>query len=166
MDWVSSRNKLVAVFTKYKYVVLIVMLGIVFMMLPEGKGEEYVAEVAPVVAEPESITQELCDILGQIQGVGKVRVMITEQTGAETIYQVDEDRTDTMDTVTVRRETVIVSGSGGETGLIQTITPPTYLGAIVVCQGAESPTVRLAVIHAVAAVTGISSDRISVLKMK
>jgi len=36
----------------------------------------------------------------------------------------------------------------------------------VVCQGADDPAVRLAVSQAVSSVTGISTDRISVLKMK
>ena len=55
---------------------------------------------------------------------------------------------------------------GNETGLIKQVNPPKYLGALIVCQGADDPSVRLAVSQAVASVTGISTDRISVLKMK
>lgn len=166
MDWVKLSKHASTIFEKYKFVLLIVALGIVFMMLPTGDGDEILKNSEPVSVQASSITDELCTILGQIQGVGKVRVMITEQTGAETVYQVDEDRTEGSDTNSVRRETVILSGNGAESGLIQTVTPPTYLGAIIVCQGADSPAVRLAVIDAVSAVTGISTDRISVLKMK
>lgn len=166
MDWVTLRKNASEVFAKYKFVVLIIALGVVFMMLPAGDSDESVTSTVPTAVEERSITEELCTILGQIQGVGKVSVMITEQTGAETVYQIDEDRTEGSDTLSIRRETVILSGNGTESGLIQTVTPPTYLGAIIVCQGADSPTVRLAVINAVSAVTGISTDRISVLKMK
>lgn len=166
MDWIAQRKKLSEAFSKYKYVILIVALGIAFMMLPDGKQEEAASAEQPAVASERSLTEELTEILGQIEGVGKVRVMITEQTGAETIYQIDEDRTEGTDTSSVRRETVILSGSGTETGLVQTVTPPTYHGAIVVCQGADSASIRLAIANAVSAVTGISTDRISVLKMK
>lgn len=166
MDWVNQRKNITAAFSKYKYVLLIVVLGIVFMMLPEGEEEDSATAVQTVTAPEDTITEELCAILGQIEGVGKVKVMITEQTGAETVYQVDEDRTENADSLSVRKETVILSGNGTESGLIQTVTPPTYLGAIIVCQGADSPAVCLAVINAVSAVTGISTDRISVLKMK
>lgn len=166
MDWVTQRKNLSAAFSKYKYVLLIVALGIFFMILPGGEDSEPVTATLPVAESEASITEQLCEILGQIQGVGKVKVLITEQTGAETVYQVDEDRTEGSDSLSVRTETVILSGDGEETGLIQTVTPPTYLGAIIVCQGADSPSVRLAVANAVSAVTGISTDRISVLKMK
>lgn len=39
-------------------------------------------------------------------------------------------------------------------------------GAVVVCAGAESARVRLAVINAVSAYTGLGSDKITVMKMK
>lgn len=166
MDWVTQRKNLSAAFSKYKYVLLIVALGIFFMILPGGEDSEQVITAPPVAEAEASITEQLCEILAQIDGVGKVRVLITEQTGAQTIYQVDEDRTENADSRSVRTETVILSRGGEDSGLIQTVTPPTYLGAIIVCQGADSPTVRLAVANAVSAVTGISTDRISVLKMK
>lgn len=39
-------------------------------------------------------------------------------------------------------------------------------GAVVVCQGADQSSVRLDVTNAVAAYTGLGSDKISVIKMK
>ena len=39
-------------------------------------------------------------------------------------------------------------------------------GAVVVCRGAASPDVRLKVTNAVAAYTGLGSDKITVMKMK
>ena len=52
-----------------------------------------------------------------------------------------------------------------QTGLVQQSIPPTYRGAIVVCQGADSPAVCLAVKEAVSKVTGLDTSQISVLKM-
>ena len=46
---------------------------------------------------------------------------------------------------------------------LKTVSPQ-YLGAVVVCDGADSPQVQLAVTQAVAQFTGLSTDRISVLK--
>ena len=37
------------------------------------------------------------NILGQIAGVGKVKVLITEANGAETVYQTDENRSVSQD---------------------------------------------------------------------
>lgn len=43
---------------------------------------------------------------------------------------------------------------------------PVYQGALIVCSGAGSASVRLAVVDAVADLTGLGADQISVIKMK
>lgn len=167
MDRVGLEQRIKKWFGRYRYGLLVVALGIFLMMLPTGTDhtpQSGTSEAAQ--AENTSVSDELADILSQIRGVGKVRVMITEAAGAETVYQTDEDTTDEPDASTRRTETVVISGKESETGLVRTVTPPTYLGAIVVCQGGDDPSVRLAVSQAVSAVTGISTDRITVLKMK
>ena len=167
MDRLELHKKIKDWFTRYRYAVLVVALGIVLMTMPTGqKKESPVPQTPSQEVTAESVDEELAEILTQIQGVGKVKVMLTEATGAETIYQTDTDRSDSTDTSSVRTDTVIISGSGTETGLVRTVTPPTFLGAIVVCQGGDNPSVRLAVSQAVSVVTGISMDRITVLKMK
>lgn len=167
MDWMNIAGRATNLVGKYKYVLLILLLGILLMSLPEGSKESMQPEIsvpAPVYA---SKTEELEAILSQISGVGKVRVMLTEAAGSETIYQTDEDRSETSDAQNIRVETVIVTGSERtETGLVRTVVPPVYLGAIIVCQGGDSPAVRLSVAEAVSNVTGIGTDRITVLKMK
>lgn len=167
MDWMNIAGSAKNLVGKYKYVLLILLLGILLMSLPEGSKESMQPEIsvpAPVYA---SKAEELEAILSQISGVGKVRVMLTEAAGSETIYQTDEDRSETSDAQNIRVETVIVSGSERtETGLVRTVVPPVYLGAIIVCQGGDSPAVRLSVAEAVSNVTGIGTDRITVLKMK
>lgn len=166
MDWLKMRKTYSEFFDKYKYVLLIIGLGMFLMMLPSKKEDKPEAGPANTVQSYDSLEEKLERILGQIRDVGKVQVMLTEQSGPETIYQVDEDRTEGEGSLRVKTETVILSGSGTHSALVQTVTPPTYLGAIIVCQGAGSPTVKLAVANAVSAVTGISMDRISVLEMK
>ena len=166
MDWSEIKQNFLGTFGKYKYVILIICLGLLLMLLPSGDKEPVEMNIKDSTASKPTITEELSGILGQIQGVGRVRVMITEQQGSETVYQVDVDATSDTDRNTSKRETVLVSGSNGENGLIKSVTPPVYLGAIIVCQGGDDPVIKLAVSQAVSAVTGISTDRISVLKMK
>ena len=89
--------------------------------------------------------------------------MLSIREGEETVYQTDEDRSNED----IRRDTVLVTASGREeTGLIRQITPPVYRGALVLCQGADNATVRLALVEAVMSITGLTSDCITVLKMK
>ena len=113
--------------------------------------------------EAMSISESLEQILGQIEGVGRVKVMLTQSAGEITIYQEDTDHS----ADTVREDTVLVTGeSRQEMGLVRQVIPPKYQGAVVVCQGGDRAAVRLAIVDAVAAVTGLTSDRITVLKMK
>ena len=64
-----------------------------------------------------------------------------------------------------RSSEVVLADSGGEDTVVVTRQQyPTYRGALVVCQGGDQADVRLAVTEAVAALTGLSSDRVTVAK--
>ena len=165
MDWVSIRSRAGEWFQKYRYAVLIVLLGVVLMCLPGiGKAESKVATPSSHPSTTESnLEDSLAEILSQIKGAGRVEVLLTEAKGSETMYQADTNR----DSNTLRQDTVVISGSDRtQTGLIRQINPPSYQGAIVVCQGADSAAVRFAIVQAVSSVTGLGSDHITVLKMK
>lgn len=166
MDRIDLPKKLRIFLDKYKFVLLVTVLGLVLMVWPTKKTQAAPAPSNQTTAQPVSITEELSTILGQIRGVGRVRVMITEQSGSETHYQTDETGSESADSTNRERRTVLISSGGAEAGLVTSVSAPVYLGAIVVCQGADDPAVRLAVSQAVSSVTGISTDRISVLKMK
>lgn len=162
MDWVSARETGVEWIKKYRYVLLVLLVGLTLMALPEGKEQE---SPAPVQTQPreQSLQQQLETLLAHLEGAGKVKVLLTQSAGEQVLYQTDEDRTSDS----IRRETVIVTDSGrGEAGLVCQTLPPVYLGAVVLCQGADSAGVRLAVIEAVSRATGLGTHNIAVLKMK
>ena len=60
-------------------------------------------------------------------------------------------------------QTISAGGGAQEAVELKTVSPQ-YLGAVVVCDGADSPQVQLAVTQAVAQFTGLSTDHISVLR--
>lgn len=164
MDWVTLRSRGKELVRKYRYVLLVVLAGLFLMALPDGKNAKAAPE--PVAAETEprqDLQTELEEILSQIQGAGRVRVLLTQREGERTVYQTDEDSASSG----VRSDTVLLNGSDrSQTGLVRQVNPPTYLGAVIVCQGADSASVRLAIVEAVGSVTGLSTDKITVLKMK
>lgn len=158
-------KKLPKLLEKYKYALLIVLLGLCLLAIP-GKKAALAPDVTEAAAVSDTTQAELETILATIQGAGKVRVMLTEAVGRQTIYQTDEDSDIGESSRSVRRDTVIVSESArGESALVAQVNPPQYLGALVVCQGADSAAVRLAIVEAVSKVTGLGANRISVLKM-
>ena len=166
MDWVSMKDKLTGLVGKYKFVILILLVGLVLMLIPSDRESAKVDSPAPAAAETVDVSQKLQQILGKMDGVGRVEVMLSIAFGEKTIYQYDQDISG-GESGTNRLDTVIVTDSNRtESGLVQQVNPPTYLGAIIVCQGADNVSVRLNIIEAVSKVTGLGTDRISVLKMK
>ena len=147
---------------QYRYGLLILILGIGLMLFPLDHSSGSDELPAQTVTE-QDISASLEEILGKMDGVGRVQVLLTRSAGELTLYQTDVD----MSSDRRQENTVLVTdGSRAETGLIRQIIPPTYLGAIIVCQGGDRPSVKLAVVEAVAAVTGLTADKIRVLKMK
>ena len=107
---------------------------------------------------------EFQQLLSAMEGAGRVRVLLTEAKGERRHFQTDQDQHQSGD---LKTDTVIITAQDrSQQGLVQRTDPPVYRGAVVLCQGADSSRVRLAVVEAVAAVTGLTSDKISVLKMK
>ena len=108
-----------------------------------------------------SITPE--QLLSSMDGVGRVELMLTTSGSEEIFYQ-----TDTRVSGDTREETTVFSStqSTQKTPVVTKTKSAPYLGAVVVCDGADSATVRLRIMQAVSALTGLGSDKISVIKMK
>jgi len=168
MDQLEWKKKVIDFLGKYRYAAIVLLIGIVLMLLPSyvnsGRTETVITNKEESIL---TIEEKLSLILSEVKGAGEVRVMLTLASGEETLYQTNEDYSIGDNTNTKRSDTVTVTDAQrNETGLIRQQNPPKYLGAIIVCNGADSPEVRLAVVEAVSKVTGLGADDISVLKMK
>lgn len=163
----EATEKLKIMLNKYKFSLIILCIGLILLLLPGRKiSEEKAIEDAP--RKTNILEQnELSDILQAIDGAGQVKVMLSVASGEKTIYQTNNDTSTSGDGGSEKIDTVILTDSQrNEMGLINQINPPVYLGAIVVCQGANNPSVKLAITQAVAKITGLRTDNICVLKMK
>lgn len=164
MDWLKTGGMCKAFLKKYAPVGAILLVGIFLMCLPGGgreKGVSPTEEVTESAAQP-TVEQALEEILSQIRGAGQVR-LLTVAKGEDTLYQTDTAGAGE----TLRVETVLITdGDRAQRGLVRQVNPQIYLGAVVVCQGGDDPAVRLALKQAVAAATGLTTDKITVLKMK
>lgn len=67
-------------------------------------------------------------------------------------------------TISRTSEPVLLDGGDREETVVTRMAYPTYRGALVVCQGGDRADVKLAVTEAVSALTGLSSDRVTVAK--
>ena len=165
MEWRTLISQTMEYFRKYRYVLLIVLIGVFFLLLPETGADAPVTEAAQVKgAEEIELQDALGEILGKIEGAGKVEVLLTKKEGERILYQTDEQRSGDGD---IRTETILITESSrSQDGLVMQILPPIYQGAIVLCQGADRAQIRLSVVDAVMDATGLTSDKITVLKMK
>ena len=164
MEIGNIKDKVIHFTKKYKYVIAVVAVGMVLMLIPtptEKKTVSPTGKKTEAKAEASSTEEELAEILSKIKGAGKVAVYLSTAEGEKTVYQTNENGTDgKYDTVTV------TDAQRNQYGLVKQVNPPRYRGAIIVCEGANEPTIRYAITDAVAKVTGLGANQISVLVMK
>ena len=143
---------------KYRIPLLVCLLGLLLLLWPQRTAETKQVQSEPAGFSLEAVQQELTALLAQVEGAGQVRVMLTLSDSAASVYQVDETSRDSG----TEQKTVFADKSPV---LVRT-RYPRYQGAVIVCEGAGSPAVRLAIKEAVASLTGLGSDKITVIKMK
>ena len=160
----ACRRKLEGI-GKYKYACLVLLIGIGLMLFPL---HEEAAPVQDVNKESEATMEErLENILSRVDGVGSVTVLLSLKEGPQYTYQTDEHSVTEDRQQDCERETVLIRNeNGGESPIITHTRYPVYEGAVVVCEGADNASVRLYVVNAVSDLTGLGSDKISVIKMK
>ena len=167
MDREEVKETIVEWIKKYRSAALILAVGLLLMCVPYDSKDQRINDIPEIVKQEVTLQQELETLLAGLEGAGKVRVLLSISSGAQSFYQMDEDLSRSDGTLDQRKETVVITSSDrNESGLLQRVDPPSYLGAVVLCQGADRATVRFAVVEAVATATGLRSDKISVLKMK
>lgn len=153
---------------KYKFAVIILVVGLLLMAMPSVKTTQQPRTQKTVTeSTTPSIDENLSALLSRVMGAGEVTVLLTTEEGEETVYQTNQDTGKTNDNENNRTDTVTITDSDrNQQGLVRQIRAPIYRGAVIVCQGADSADVRLSLVDAVSKVTGLRSDQISVLKMK
>ncbi len=159
-----EKVKVLSFLEKYKYFAIIILVGICFMILTPNYSseEENIEETNFSIDEME---QKLEDILSEIYGVGKVSVMLTTKGTSEGIYVKDEEKN--AENGEQNLQTIVISqGGGGETPIKIMDIYPEYLGALIVCEGADNSAIKLEIINAVSSLCDIKSDKITISKMK
>ena len=92
-------------------------------------------------------------------------MVLTVRSGARQILAQDGRTTEKGEELDSQVNTVILSrGTGVEEAVALQEIAPQFQGALVVCPGGDDPAVRLAITGAVADLTGLGADRISVCR--
>ena len=158
------------IWDRYKYAALVALIGAGLLLWPGGGDSPGGGpSIGQREIEPPDLQTQLEEILATVSGVGQVRVLLTADSDGERQLAQDTQlsysgNTAAPEDYSRKSETVRLDGSGGDEAVVVRTTYPTYRGALVVCQGGGSAEVRLAVTGAVAALTGLPTDRVTVAK--
>ena len=101
------------------------------------------------------LEQQLTALIEQVQGAGKTTVMLTLESGEETVYALD-----TLSGQTQTQQTHVLLDDG--TALEQTVYLPTICGVAVVCEGGGDVRVAARITEMVGALLDVPSNRICV----
>ncbi len=153
-------------------------VGIALLAIPELIPRQS-ADTAVTVDSEAFVKQtesRLTALIGNMDGVGNCRVMVTLENGVEYVYATEERRNsdreedisgdDTRLTQRDDNETaaILVDTANGREGLLVTEIQPTVRGVVVVCDGGNDEAVRRRVAEAVAVALNISTKRVCITK--
>lgn len=168
MEVKDFSKKANGAFTKLKKNGLIaaaLVLGAVLLLMPIGSSGSESADNSYGLSEPVfSLSEQerkIEEALSKIAGAGKVKVVLTLKSGTERMLASNEETNDSQSKVTY---VTIQTGSGVQPVAVR-YNYPQYQGALIVCQGAGNAAVRLQITEAVASLTGLTTDKITVTKM-
>lgn len=159
-----KRDKRIAI------IVCIGLVGIILLTLSElmpqksdAKQNEKSENVTDIRdSYEENIEKRLTSIVSSIDGAGRTEVMVTLASGDENVYAVKEKSSDGSK----EREYIVIDSDKNESGLLLKVIEPEIRGVAIVCEGANSAKIRQEIISSVSAVLGISTNRISIAKIK
>lgn len=162
-----SKEKIRNFFLKYRTVILIglCLLCLLILLMPSTEksvdGEKKEVEIG----DEEYVKRleiRLEEILSQIDGVGKCKVMITLSSSEEKIYAADiEQKGDNTLTSYIKIKT-----DGDESTVVEKRYLPKVEGVAVVCDGAGSVSIKTAVSETVCSLLGIEMSSVCVSKRK
>ncbi len=160
--------------------IVIVILAIYFASIGSPEKKEPTNENQAPVSEAgsSSIEEKLQETLSNIEGAGKVQVMITYESSAEIVPAISvdtqtstttdesENGTSKTNTENTQSEIVTMNGTDGSGALVLKENSPPVKGVIVVAQGADDIGVKLSLLSAVETILNISPDQVDVYKMQ
>ena len=161
--WPEAARRWKGALGKYQGVLLVIAVGLVLLMLPTGGPDS--PEASPALEEGtdfdlDAFERKLAQALSQVEGAGEASVVLTLEGGSRQVLARNQE----LESGGGETNTVVTVGRGSgqqEVVPLQTVAPR-FRGALVVCPGGGDPQVRLRIIGAVSAVTGLGADRISV----
>lgn len=170
-------------------IIIVLIIGVVFMVIGDFRANDnesdckdgYIQDVQQheTSSPQKSLEKNMEDILGKIEGAGKVKVMITYKTSKEVVHQIEEKEVinDTKEEdggggirITKQRElspnVIFEEHNGAKQAVVKKEIEPLIKGVVVVAEGADDDNVRMNLQMAAKILTDIPIHKISVFVME
>ena len=110
----------------------------------------------------EQLSREISTLCAEVQGVGKVQVVVTLSGGYEYVYACDVQSKTGNETYTWEESYVLVGSGSAQTPILLMRKQPSVAGVGIVCQGGDDPGVQNELTALVSAAFGIGTNKIHV----
>ncbi|MCM1114426.1 MAG: hypothetical protein NC397_02920 [Clostridium sp.] len=114
----------------------------------------------------ENLENKLVSVISAIDGVGECKVMITLENTTESVYATNYENKYDDDSNNSKGEYVFYDSSNGESPVLIKEYMPVVQGVTVVCTGGDNIVTKEKIIDAVTSLFNISTNRVSVSKIK
>lgn len=159
--------------TNDKRTLIIILSGVLGILMIAFSGTENKSNEKPTENSESDISllaenyeSKLENLISEIDGVGKVSVMITYESSNEKVYGKDESMSKEGESIKTDKEYIIIDSGSEEKGLELKEIYPKVQGVAVVCQGGDIPTVKNEITEMIMALFDINSKSISITSME
>ena len=144
-----------------KLVYVILIIGVILLSLPSFLPQKE-AEPSRETVVNERLEERLSDIISEISGVGKVKVMITYKSTSEKRVAKDKNTRNSANEIYEEEKNVLLGSGSEQKPFITREEMPKILGVAVVAEGGGRDDVKAEISRAVRALTGVSANNIAV----
>lgn len=167
---------------RIKLIASLLLIGILLIFAGGTKSDTLKTEKDDIDTSGKFVSESearLEEILSSVDGVGRTKVLITLESGRQSVYAVNEKQSDeavstyangeisrSEKTGDIEQSYLLIDTGSGKAPLEITSSEPTIRGVLVVCEGAASSVTKKNVLDAVTTALGIGSDRVCILEYK
>ena len=152
---------------KTAMIIILGVLGVLLMFASEFTDNNSVRDEEKIETSNRiSVTaDELERIISEVEGVGRVRVLINYEGSAENIYARNISEQEKESDKKTEQEHIIVDKGSAEDGLIVKEVFPRVTGIAVVCEGGGSSEIKNEITQMLKALFNINRNNISISEM-
>jgi stage III sporulation protein AG len=173
-DLSDKSKSITQLLKKNRFYLIALLAGVILLLIPWGGGDSSgrsLREIPVPVFSLEDQEKKIEAILSKIAGAGKVTVALSLKSDLEQEiawnedvgYSLKEDGSQESDSKSTAVS--LQTGSGYQSPVTVKYIYPCYQGALIITES-DSPEVEYQITRAVASLTGLTTDKITVVKGK